>query len=76
LEFFFEATARRRQISGVHQRDGSRLQPLAAEQSSQQVLIDTAQATDAYLLAKLVQHAHGGMDAAQPGKASPGWLFG
>jgi hypothetical protein len=72
---FFEAAAGRRQIRRVHQRDGLRLDTLAAQQALQQVLIDPAQPTHADLLPKLVQHPHAGTMSAQPAKPTPRRLF-
>ena len=74
-EFFFETTASRRQIGCIHQRDGSRLQTLAAQQSFHQVTVDIAQPAHSHLLTKLMEHSHGGVNTAQSGKTSPRRLF-
>jgi hypothetical protein len=73
---FFEAAASRRQIRRVHQRDRVWLDPLAAQQSLQQMLIDPAQTADRDLLPKLVQHPHPGPVTAQPAEPTPCRLFG
>lgn len=49
---------------------------MAAQQAFQQVLIDPAQAADADLPPKLVQHPHAGPMATQPAEPPPGGLFG
>jgi len=73
---FFEAATGRRQIGGVHQRDGVRLHALPTQQPFQQVLIDLPQALDADLLPKLVQHPHAGPVPTQATEALPSGLFG
>jgi hypothetical protein len=72
---FFEAATGRRQIGGVHQRDGVRLNALATEQPLQQVLIDPAQSTHPDLLPKLMQHPHPRPLPTQPAETTPGGLF-
>jgi hypothetical protein len=73
---FFEAAASRRQIRRVHQRDRVWLHALAAQQPLQQVLIDPAQAADADLTPKLVQHPPARPLPAQQAKPPPSGLFG
>jgi len=72
---FFEAAAGRGQIRRVHQRDRMWLHPLAAEQSSKQMLIDPAQPAHADLLAKRVHHPHAGPVSTQPAEPAPSGLF-
>jgi hypothetical protein len=76
LELFFEATTGRRQIRRIHQGDSVGLDALPAEQPAQVMLIDPAQSAHPQLCAKLMEHPRRRTDAAQPGKASPGGLFG
>jgi len=75
-EFFFEASARRRQIRRVHQGDGVGLHALAMQQPAQQMLVDAPQPAHAHPLAELREHPRRWELPPQPGELSPSGLFG